>query len=92
MGGARHFLDVSELEPPEPLLRVLEWVDGMGDGEFLQMYHRREPCLLYPNLERRGFSHLTRTRGSGFTVFIWRAGDDAAERAVRTAVSESVEE
>lgn len=75
-------LDVSDLEPPEPLERVLTALDELGDGEFLHMLHRRDPLLLYPELERRGFRYLTTfERDYECEVFIWRDGDTVAENA-----------
>ncbi len=83
------FLDVSHLEPPEPLVRALAEAERLGPGQYMRMLHRREPCLLYPNLDKRGFSHLTRSSAGGrFEVFIWNRGDDAARRAVLTAAGE----
>lgn len=82
-GSARErLLDVSDLEPPEPLQRVLETLDDLGDGEFLHMLHRRDPLLLYPELELRGYRYLTTfERDHECEVFIWRDGDAAAEEA-----------
>jgi len=77
-------LDVSDLEPPEPLQRVLTALDDLGDGEYLHMLHRREPFLLYPELENRGFCYLTTFDGDyDCEVLIWRDGDRLAERACR---------
>ncbi len=87
---AESFLDVSDLEPPEPLVRALARIGALKEGQYLRMRHRREPCLLYPNLEQRGFTHLTRTSGSGFDVFIWRKDDSAAEQAACAAADESL--
>ena len=81
-----HRVDVSDLEPPEPLERVLEAVERLARGDFVRMLHRREPMLLYPILAERDFAWSTR-RGtrSEFEVLIWRSGDAAAERAARAA-------
>ncbi len=77
-------IDVSDLEPPEPLQQVLLAVDELDDGEFLHMIHRREPLLLYPELRRRGFSFITTfDRDHECEVFIWRDGDTVAEHACR---------
>ncbi|MGD9787058.1 MAG: DUF2249 domain-containing protein [Sulfuricellaceae bacterium] len=66
-------LDVRELEPPEPLERVLELLDTLAVGDSLRMLHRRQPNLLYPILEREGFAHLTTTTAEGdFEIRIWR--------------------
>ena len=84
--GAERRVDVSELEAPEPLIRVLDEAERLAPGEYLHMYHRREPCLLYGNLEERGFAHDTR-QGNGVAceVFIWRRGDETAAAAACAA-------
>jgi len=84
-GQARErVLDVSDLEPPEPLERVLAAIDELEDGEYLHMLHRREPLLLYPELEQRGFSYLPMfDRDYECEVLIWRDGDPVAESACR---------
>jgi len=81
------FLDVSDLEPPEPLVRVLAKVESLRKGEYMHVRHRREPCLLYPNLEKKGFDYMSCSNGSDFHIFIWRKEDVAAESAVRAAIA-----
>ncbi len=81
-----HVLDVSGLEPPEPLLQVLAELDGLGPGEYLRMLHRQEPFPLYAILCEHGFEHRTRAgTSSAYEILIWRHGDRAAERAVAQA-------
>ncbi len=88
---AECFLDVSDLEPPEPLIRALAEIDALKDGQYLHMCHHREPCLLYPNLEQRGFTHVTRASGDGFDVFIWRKDDSVAEQAACATANAATE-
>ncbi len=52
-------LDVRGLEPPLPLVRVLQSLETLDVGERLEMIHDRRPVLLYPQLEARGFAHET---------------------------------
>ena len=52
-------LDVRGLEPPQPLVRVLERLETLGAGERLEVVLDRRPLLLYPQLEARGFTHAT---------------------------------
>lgn len=52
-------LDVRGLEPPEPMVRVLERLDTLAPGETLVVRHDRRPLFLYPQLEARGFVHET---------------------------------
>ncbi len=52
-------LDVRGLEPPEPMVLVLERAESLARGETLEVTHDRRPQFLYPVLEERGFAHET---------------------------------
>lgn len=65
-------VDVSELEPPQPLVAVLEALDKLAEGEYLHVLHRREPHLLLPHLERRGLTWRMRPgRRHAVELVIW---------------------
>jgi uncharacterized protein (DUF2249 family) len=55
-------LDNRDLDPPEPMVRILAAVDKLAPGETLSASLRREPVFLFPQLEKRGFRWL-----GGFT-------------------------
>ncbi|MGH7300488.1 MAG: DUF2249 domain-containing protein [Candidatus Rokuibacteriota bacterium] len=57
--GPRMVLDVRGLEPPQPMVRVLEEIDRLGSGAELEVRHDRRPIFLYPQLDERGFMHET---------------------------------
>ncbi|MDE2344238.1 MAG: DUF2249 domain-containing protein [Betaproteobacteria bacterium] len=66
-------LDVRDLEPPEPLEKVLEALCVLGEGQRIRMIHHREPHPLYPILQREGFRHETHFTDAGhFEILIWR--------------------
>lgn len=94
MGDALQVLDVSRLEPPQPLERALAAIDTLATGACLCLLHRREPLLLYPILEQRGYARITREIPAAgdatpaFNVYIWRQHDAAAEAAARRALSQ----
>jgi uncharacterized protein (DUF2249 family) len=73
-------LDVSMLEPCEPLERTLKAIQGLGEGECLKVIHRREPNLLFPILEREGFRWRCQQQEGLFLIYIWRLQDSEAER------------
>jgi len=56
---SRAVLDVRGLEPPQPMLRVLEEIGRLGPGGELEVRHDRRPVFLYPQLDERGFAHET---------------------------------
>jgi uncharacterized protein (DUF2249 family) len=55
-------LDSRDLDPPEPMVRILAAADKLAPGETLSALLRREPVFLFPQLEKRGFRWL-----GGFT-------------------------
>jgi uncharacterized protein (DUF2249 family) len=67
-------IDVSDLAPPEPMIRILEAASTLRPGQTLQVEHHRRPVYLYPQLEARGFVHETDEIGPGqVRIYIRRA-------------------
>ena len=66
-------IDCSELEPPEPFVKVLEAVQDMGKDEAVLMVHRKPPRLLISRLKELGF-HFDLKEGPGESVrlLIWK--------------------
>jgi len=56
---ARVVLDVRGLEPPHPMVRVLQAAERLPLGSVLEVRHERRPIFLYPQLDERGFDHET---------------------------------
>ena len=82
-------LDVSDLEPPEPLVLTLEAAEQLQPGQYIRMLHRREPCMLYDNLDDTVFRHYQRKgTSSAVEVFIWRINDAEATAAVQVITGE----
>jgi uncharacterized protein (DUF2249 family) len=48
------YLDCSELDPPEPMVRILGQLEAMTEGEVLFALLGREPLFLFPELKARG--------------------------------------
>ncbi len=53
-------IDVSDLVPPEPMVRILEAAQRLQPGQMLLVEHQRRPVYLYPRLEELGYTHETR--------------------------------
>lgn len=50
-------VDVRSLEPPDPMISILQLIDsGEVDGALIA-HLDREPIFLYPELDDRGWSH-----------------------------------
>ncbi|MBP6508809.1 MAG: DUF2249 domain-containing protein, partial [Opitutaceae bacterium] len=68
--GGRYEIDVRGLEPPEPLIRILDALAALPAGATLHARTDREPCHLFGEAEQRGFRHdcKEQTDGSWLTV------------------------
>lgn len=52
-------IDVSELVPPEPMMRILAALEELPAGGQLTVHHVRRPMHLYPQLDDLGYTHET---------------------------------
>jgi len=52
------YLDCTELDPPEPMVRILSRLETMREGEVLFALLGREPIFLFPELQARGHAHV----------------------------------
>ena len=50
-------IDLRGLEPPEPMVAILQAIDGGEVDTALIAHLDREPIFLYPELDDRGWSH-----------------------------------
>ena len=55
-GDAVH-IDVRGLDPPEPMVAILQAIDSGEVDTVLVAHLDREPIFLYPELDDRGWSH-----------------------------------
>ena len=67
-------LDVRGLEPPGPMVRVLEALEDLAPGQKIEVLHERRPMFLYPQLEARGFAHETDEPEQGVVRIVIRRG------------------
>ena len=69
-------LDARGLEPPRPLVVILEALSGLPEGSELRARADRRPMHLYALLEQRGFTGETEQQHDGSfitTQFVVRA-------------------
>ena len=76
-------IDVSELVPPEPMVRILEALAELPAGSRLMVEHVRRPIHLYPRLEALGYGHETRERADGRVEILISKPADEAEHVDR---------
>jgi uncharacterized protein (DUF2249 family) len=58
-------LDARGLEPPQPLVKILEAVETLPAGAELRAHTDRRPMHLYAHLEERGFAGETEEQADG---------------------------
>ncbi len=86
--SAEILLDVSDLEPPEPLTLTLDTAEELQSGQYLRMLHRRDPCMLYGNLTENGFKYFQREGATtAVELFIWRENDAEAAATVKNIIT-----
>lgn len=52
-------IDVRNLEPPQPMINVLEKLKEVDERTVLVVHHHREPAMLFPKLEERGYQAVS---------------------------------
>lgn len=58
-------LDVSQLEPPQPMIAILQKLVDLGPGARLRVRHHREPVMLYDKLKLRGYGATCTPQAEG---------------------------
>jgi hypothetical protein len=66
--GRRVEVDARGLEPPQPLVTILEAVEALPARAALLARTDRRPLHLYPQLEERGFTGTTEEQPDGSFV------------------------
>jgi hypothetical protein len=66
-------VDTRGLEPPQPMIRILETLAGLPEGAQLRARTDRRPMHLYAQLEDRGFIAETQEQpDGGFLTYVRR--------------------
>jgi len=69
-----HHLDNRDLEPPEPMVRILATTETMSSGEVLSALLCREPMFLFPELAKRGHAWRGTPQDDGTYSILVRVG------------------
>ncbi|MCZ7676215.1 MAG: DUF2249 domain-containing protein [Roseovarius sp.] len=72
-------LDNRGMMPPEPMVRTLERLESMADGEVIEIVNDRDPLLLYPELASRGHEAQRTAAGPGGYHVLIRKGTAQGE-------------
>ncbi len=65
-------IDCRELQPPEPLVKVMEAVNKLKSDQAIKMLHRHEPCSLFQKLEQKDLKYQVQKHDDGSVeILIW---------------------
>lgn len=66
-------VDVRQLSPPEPMVKILETLADVDEQTLLLVHHHREPLYLYEKLQARGYQwRLQKIADNHFQLKIWK--------------------
>ena len=66
------FLDVRDLEPPQPMIKIVKALEELGEEEVLEILGSRPFTHLLPRLEELGYSYELKETPEGYLLKIWR--------------------
>lgn len=72
-------IDVRELSPPEPMIKILETLSKVDEKTVLVVHHHREPLMLYPKLEERGYKAISNKINENYFKVVIMKNKDAEQ-------------
>ncbi|MCW8327462.1 DUF2249 domain-containing protein [Photobacterium sp. SDRW27] len=79
-------LDVSDLEPPQPMHKICQTLSTLQSGQLLHVKHRREPVPLFAILTQQQFDYRHSKESEGkHHIWIWHQGDQVALKQLNEA-------
>ncbi len=73
-------VDARYLEPPEPMIKVMQALERLRPGQSIRLLLHREPFPLYPLLAERGYRHASQEAPDGtYVILIGQAIQDTRE-------------
>jgi uncharacterized protein (DUF2249 family) len=74
-------IDVRGLQPPEPMMKILETLNTLADDAILMVKHEREPIFLYDKLHERGYTAITsRVSDAYYKIIITKESPETNDR------------
>jgi len=71
------YIDVSELEAPEPFEQIMPLVRSLQINQYIKVLHRKEPFPLYEILLENGYNYRAIPVNSGqYWIVIWISSDN----------------
>ncbi|MFN3813442.1 MAG: DUF1858 domain-containing protein [Aquificaceae bacterium] len=68
-------IDVRDLEPPQPMVRIVQALEKLQKGEVLEVLGSRPFTHLLPRLEEMGYKYDLKETEEGYILRIWHEGE-----------------
>jgi uncharacterized protein (DUF2249 family) len=81
-------LDVSTLEPPQPMRVISQALTSLTAGEVVYVIHRRKPVPFFDMLEARYCYRHLQTGEQQHHIWFWLTGDSEAQQRAEAMWSE----
>ncbi|MEH6649755.1 MAG: DUF2249 domain-containing protein [Motiliproteus sp.] len=81
-------LDVSAMEPPEPMLAIFSALAELPRLHRLDVHHRRQPFPLYGMLQQTGYQYRCQPLQQGYLIQIW-PGENADRESLAKLVQQA---
>lgn len=81
-------LDVSDLEPPQPMHKITAALQQLAPSEVLVVKHRRIPTPLFEMLTGRFEYGCEEISPFHFQIYFWQLEDTEAKKLVKTLSDE----
>jgi TusA-related sulfurtransferase len=76
-------LDVSELEPPQPMHQIIAALKQLQKGDVLMVEHRRKPIPLFEMIEGQYHYQCQEMAENQFRILFWPCKDPQAEQRAK---------
>jgi TusA-related sulfurtransferase len=73
-------IDVRDLEPPQPMIRVVQALEKLQEGEVLEVLGSRPFTHLLPRLSEMGYEYQLEETEEGYLLKVWHSGKAKEEK------------
>lgn len=84
-----HHIDVSELEPPQPMKVITQALTQMQHDELLRITHRRKPTPLFDIIQAHFYYRHIEVNEGDHLIFICHKDDIRSQEYIRTRSHEN---
>ncbi len=84
-------IDVRNLEPPQPMVRIVQAIEKLQKGEVLEVLGSRPFTHLLPRLEEMGYKYELKETEEGYILKVWHEGKARSSKEEQAKCSKELE-